>query len=99
MVSFNVQIEFYLRNALMCFMRFKPKFHYRIHKSQTLECMYWKRCESVLVMKVYVGAEVYLYSFFTSALDGGEWQASRPGCFTGGERAKKLSGSKSRPDV
>jgi hypothetical protein len=31
--------------------------------------------------------EVYLHAFLTSALDGGEWSASRPGCFTGGERA------------
>jgi len=29
-----------------------------------------------------VGVEVYLHSFVTSALDGGEWSASCPGCST-----------------
>ena len=48
---------------------------------------------------VCVGAEVYLHSFFTSALVGGEWQASRSGRFTDGERAKKLNRSKSRLDI
>jgi hypothetical protein len=28
-------------------------------------------------MKVYWGEEVQLHAFFTSALDGGEWSASR----------------------
>jgi len=31
--------------------------------------------------------EVQLQAFFTSALDGGEGSASRPGCFTSRERA------------
>jgi hypothetical protein len=30
-------------------------------------------------MKVYWGVEVYLHAFLTSALEGGEWSASRPG--------------------
>jgi hypothetical protein len=38
-------------------------------------------------MKAYWGVEVYLYAFLTSALDGGEWSASRPGSFTHRERA------------
>jgi hypothetical protein len=33
------------------------------------------------------GVEVYLHTFLTSALDGGEWSASRPGLFTPRERA------------
>jgi hypothetical protein len=37
-------------------------------------------------MKVYGGVDVYIHIFFTSALDGGEWSASRPGRFTPGER-------------
>jgi hypothetical protein len=35
-------------------------------------------------MKAYWAVEVYLHAFLTSALDGGEWSASRPGCFTPG---------------
>jgi len=30
--------------------------------------------------------QVWLHSFLTSALDGGEWSASCTGCFTLGER-------------
>jgi hypothetical protein len=33
-------------------------------------------------MKAYWGVEVYLHAFLTSALDGGEWSAKRPGHFT-----------------
>jgi hypothetical protein len=33
-------------------------------------------------MKTYWGVEVQLHAFLTSALDGGEWSASRPGRFT-----------------
>jgi hypothetical protein len=32
-------------------------------------------------MNKYGEVEVWLYSFLTSALDGGEWSASRPNCF------------------
>jgi hypothetical protein len=32
-------------------------------------------------MKAYWGMELYVHAFFTSALDGGEWSASRPGSF------------------
>jgi len=39
-------------------------------------------------MKTYGGVELYLlHSFLTSALDGGECSASRPGRFTPVERA------------
>jgi hypothetical protein len=38
-------------------------------------------------MKTWWGVEVYLYIILTSALDGGEWSASRLGHFTPGERA------------
>jgi hypothetical protein len=38
-------------------------------------------------MKTYWGVEVLLHAFLTSALDGGEWSASRPGRFTPRERA------------
>jgi hypothetical protein len=37
-------------------------------------------------MKAYGGVEVYIHVFLTSALDGGEWSASRPGRFTPGEK-------------
>jgi hypothetical protein len=37
-------------------------------------------------MKMYGGMEVYLHAFLTSALDGGDRSASRPGLFTLGER-------------
>jgi hypothetical protein len=33
------------------------------------------------VMKNYGGVYVYIHGFFTSALVGGEWSASRPGRF------------------
>jgi hypothetical protein len=32
-------------------------------------------------MKAYEEVEVWLYSFLTSTLDGGEWSASRPNRF------------------
>jgi hypothetical protein len=38
-------------------------------------------------MKTHWGVEVQLHAFLTSALDGGEWSASRPGCFTPKERS------------
>jgi hypothetical protein len=37
-------------------------------------------------MKTYWGVEVQRYTFLTSALDGGELSAPRPGCFTSRER-------------
>jgi hypothetical protein len=37
-------------------------------------------------MKVYGGVDVWIYSFLTSALAGGEWSASLPGRFTPEER-------------
>jgi hypothetical protein len=33
-------------------------------------------------MKAYVGVDVYIHIFLTSALVGGEWSASRSGRFT-----------------
>jgi hypothetical protein len=39
-------------------------------------------------MKAYWGVEVYLNEFLTSALDGGEWTASRPDHFTSMERTR-----------
>jgi hypothetical protein len=38
-------------------------------------------------MKTYGEAEIQLHEFLISALDGGEWLASRPELFTSGERA------------
>jgi hypothetical protein len=38
-------------------------------------------------MKAYWGVELYSTHSLTSALDGGEWSASRPGRFTPKERA------------
>jgi hypothetical protein len=35
-------------------------------------------------MKTYVGVDVQIHIFLTSALVGGEWSASRPCCFTPG---------------
>jgi hypothetical protein len=45
--------------------------------------------KAVLVhaMKAYRGTEVYLHSFSTLALDGGQYSTSRPGHFTYGESA------------
>jgi hypothetical protein len=37
-------------------------------------------------MKAYRGVEVQIHSYLTSALDGGEWLASRPGHFTPREK-------------
>jgi hypothetical protein len=34
--------------------------------------------------------EVYFPSFLPSALDGGKWLASRPGCFASGEESRYL---------
>jgi hypothetical protein len=38
-------------------------------------------------MKAEGGEDVWIHTFLTSALDGGEWTASHPGRFTPGERA------------
>jgi hypothetical protein len=38
-----------------------------------------------------VGVKVYLHTFLTSSLDGGEWSVSRPGRFTPGETATRYS--------
>jgi hypothetical protein len=38
-------------------------------------------------MKAYLGVEVYLHTFLTSAIDGCEWSTSRPGRFILRERA------------
>jgi hypothetical protein len=38
-------------------------------------------------MKACGEVDVGTHVFLTSALAGGEWSASRPGCFTTGERA------------
>jgi hypothetical protein len=38
-------------------------------------------------MKTYRGVEAYIHAFLTSALDGGEWSASRLGRFAPRERA------------
>jgi hypothetical protein len=38
-------------------------------------------------MKTYGGVDVYIHTYFTPALVGGEWSASSPGRFTQGERA------------
>jgi hypothetical protein len=38
-------------------------------------------------MKTYGGVDVQIHVFFTSALVGGEWSGSHPGCFTPGEIA------------
>jgi hypothetical protein len=52
-------------------------------------------------MKAYGGVDVYIYVFLTSALVGGEWSASRPGCFTPRRKSpqyplnKRLSGPQS----
>jgi hypothetical protein len=47
-------------------------------------------CEQLIwhgAVKMYEGSEGQLPSFLNSALDGGEWSASRPGPFTSGESA------------
>jgi len=40
-------------------------------------------------MKLYGGVEAWLHAFFDlstrAALEGGEWSASQPGCFTPGK--------------
>jgi hypothetical protein len=38
------------------------------------------------VVKIYVGVDVYIHVFLTSALSGGEWSASRVICFTPGKQ-------------
>jgi hypothetical protein len=43
-------------------------------------------------MKVYWGMDVYIHVFLTSALDGGEWSDSRPGCFTSRKEPPVLIG-------
>jgi hypothetical protein len=36
-------------------------------------------------MKAYWGVEIYLQAFLASALDGGEWSASRPAALPSGK--------------
>jgi hypothetical protein len=47
-------------------------------------------------MKTYRGVEVWLHTFLTSAPDGGEWSASRPGLCTPGEKPPVPIGPQSR---
>jgi hypothetical protein len=35
-------------------------------------------------MKAYGGVDVWIHIFLTSALAGGKWSVSSPGCFTSG---------------
>jgi hypothetical protein len=42
-------------------------------------------------MKVYGGVDIWVQIFLTSAAIGNEWQLSRPGRFTPGERARGAS--------
>jgi hypothetical protein len=44
-------------------------------------------------MNTYGGVDVQIQVFLTSALVGGEWSASRPCCFTPGERAPGTHGT------
>lgn len=46
----------------------------------------WSKLFLIRNMKAFEDVEVYLQSFFTSALDTSEWSASRPGRFTLTER-------------
>jgi hypothetical protein len=46
-----------------------------------------KRQSCPCAMKAYGGVDIQIHIFLTSALVGGEWSATRPGCFTPGERA------------
>jgi hypothetical protein len=43
-------------------------------------------------MKAYGGVDVWIHIFLTSALAGGEWPASHPCHFTGGETAPNTHG-------
>jgi hypothetical protein len=40
-------------------------------------------------MKAYVGVDVQIHILLTSALVGGEWSASRTGCFTSGGKSRQ----------
>jgi hypothetical protein len=50
-------------------------------------------------MKVYWGVEIQLLAFLTSALDGGEWSASRPGRFTQMATKKKQETTEMRVQI
>jgi hypothetical protein len=43
--------------------------------------MYIGKVVPVHAMRAYGGVELWLHTFFTSALDREEWPASSPGCF------------------
>jgi len=43
-------------------------------------------------MKAYEEVEVWLYSFLTSTVNGGEWSASRPGRFVPEKTAPNILG-------
>jgi hypothetical protein len=45
------------------------------------------KTRSYHAMNTYGGVDVYIHILLTSALVGGEWSASRPGCFTPEQRA------------
>jgi hypothetical protein len=47
----------------------------------------WSLCVTKYhVMETYVGVEVQFHTFLTSALDGGEWSASRTGRSSQGKK-------------
>jgi hypothetical protein len=41
-------------------------------------------------MKTYGGEHIQIHTFLTSTLVGGEWRASRPGCFTPDRRTTDI---------
>jgi hypothetical protein len=66
-----------------CHMLLKPRGYFDVFLVWC--CM--KVREWYYAMKAYVGLDVYIHIFLTSALGRGEWSASRTGRFTPGERA------------
>jgi hypothetical protein len=52
----------------------------------TFKVVPWAWLIKHYTMKVYEGVDVWIHVFLTSALDGGDWSASRPGRFIPGER-------------
>ena len=77
-------IDIFPRNVTSLLMLFPYFVSLRVYivKLNQLIQVYIKITNKILKLQHLRGAEVQLHSFLTSALDGCEWSASRPGRFT-----------------
>jgi len=83
--------------VVQCFNQLRHRVPHITHTVPIWKCTYYeaspyavfcpkKQCTTAYAMKTHWEAEAWLYSFLTSALDGGEWSISHCGCFILGKK-------------